>query len=153
MRNAYQTPMRRAILALFGDCPDRHFTAEQVCLVLRERTGEAVGKSTVYRQLSQLCEQGALRRFEDVTADGVSVRVYQASMDARCEDHFHLKCRACGRIQHLECGQTEVLLSHVRAHHRFSVDCGESVLVGLCADCEAEGARKKGVAQDRKSVV
>ena len=148
MRNAYQTPMRRAVLSLFSELPDRHFTAEQVCSALCSRLGEAVGKSTVYRQLSRLCEQGAIRRFEDVTPDGVSVRVYQAALGGSCERHFHLKCRTCGRIQHLECDMTDELTAHVRAHHGFSVDCGESVLYGLCAECEAGRACQKGEDHD-----
>ena len=139
MRSNYQTPARRALLELFSVNPDRHFTAEQVCHRLCGADGGSapIGKSTVYRQLTRLSDQKLLRRFEHTDSDGAVVHVYQYSADTHCDRHFHLKCRLCGRIQHLECDMTAELLSHIRAHHLFSVDCGSSVLLGLCAACEA----------------
>ena len=146
MKTAYQTPARRALIDFFAARPDRQFTAEQICTLLCDtaeriasdegtRRGEFIGKSTVYRQLSQLCEQGRLRRFESRTPDGVAVHVYQYAPDERCERHFHLKCLRCGRLTHLDCDRTAELLSHICAEHHFFVDCGRSMLHGLCVDC------------------
>jgi Fur family ferric uptake transcriptional regulator len=144
VKNAYQTPARRALVDFFASHPDRHFTAEQICTLLCDAgdrpagsspRGEFIGKSTVYRQLSRLCAEGRLRRFEDVSPDGGAVHVYQYVPSEGCEVHFHLKCLRCGRVCHLECGQTDALLAHVRATHGFSVDCGSSILYGLCAAC------------------
>ena len=140
MRSNYQTPARRALLALFKTHADRHFTAEQVldCLSCADGDRPPVGKSTVYRQLNGLCEQKQLRRFEHVTPDGTVVHVYQYCADTRCDRHFHLKCRVCGRIQHLECDMTDELTRHILADHAFAVDCGLSILYGLCAACGAD---------------
>ena len=139
MKSSYQTPARRALLALFAANPDRHFTAEQICALLCDTgsSGASIGKSTVYRQLTRLCEQKKLRRFEDVTPDGDAVHVYQYAADAHCDHHFHLKCLLCGQVFHLECDQTDALLTHVRAAHQFAVDCGSSILYGRCAACQA----------------
>ena len=146
MKATYRTAARRQLVELFSARPDRHFTAEQVCALLcdteeriargdRSRRGEFIGKSTVYRQLSRLCAEGRLRRFEDVAPDGSAVHVYQYLPSEGCEAHFHLKCLRCGRVSHLECGQTDVLLAHIRAAHGFSVDCGSSIMYGLCDRC------------------
>ena len=144
IKTAYQTPARRALTDFFASHPDRHFTAEQICTLLCDtddriaqggRRGEFIGKSTVYRQLSRLCAEGRLRRFEDVAPDGSAVHVYQYLPEQGCAAHFHLKCLACGRVEHLECDQTDALLAHIRADHGFAVDCGSSILYGLCAKC------------------
>lgn len=144
IKATYQTPARRALVDFFASNPDRQFTAEQICTLLcdtddriahRASRGEFIGKSTVYRQLSRLCAEGRLRRFEDVAPDGSAVHVYQYLPDDGCEQHFHLKCLRCGRVSHLACGQTDALLAHIRAAHGFSVDCGSSMLYGLCDRC------------------
>jgi Fur family ferric uptake transcriptional regulator len=146
MKKHYQTPARRALLDFFASRPDRQFTAEQICTLLcdtgdrmtasgSENRREFVGKSTVYRQLSRLVEQGLLRRFEDVTPDGAAVHVYQYRADACCDRHFHLKCTKCGRLEHLSCNQAEGLLEHIRADHGFFVDSAATVLYGCCKHC------------------
>jgi Fur family ferric uptake transcriptional regulator len=140
----YTTPARRALLDFFASRPDRQFTAEQLCTLLCD-TGdrastkgdkkEFLGKSTVYRQLAQLCEEGLLLRFEGVTAGGATVHWYQYRHDALCDGHFHLKCTRCGRLEHLDCEHAQALLAHIQAEHGFSVDCGGSVLLGICNRC------------------
>lgn len=143
-KTAYQTPARRALVDFFSSHPDRHFTAEQICTLLCDTDdriasgtsrGEFIGKSTVYRQLSRLCAEGCLRRFEDIAPDGSAVHVYQYLPSEGCEAHFHLKCLRCGRVCHMECDHTDALLTHIRTAHGFAVDSGSSILYGLCDRC------------------
>ena len=140
MKTPYQTPARRALLSLFSTHPHRQFTAEQVCTLLcqtNEQGTGLLGKSTVYRQLNRLCEQGALLRFEDTDPDGGAVHVYQYVLPEQdCATHFHLKCLRCGKVTHLDCDKTDHLIGHVRASHGLSIDCGTSILYGLCSSCE-----------------
>ena len=145
MKNRYRTPARRALLDFFASRPDRQFTAEQLCTLLCDTDdriasqgggkSEFIGKSTVYRQLSRLCEEGVLRRFEGVTPDGVAVHVYQYCPGVHCDHHLHLKCSHCGRLEHLSCDRVEQLLCHIQSDHGFLVDCAGSVLYGLCKHC------------------
>ena len=144
VKNTYQTPARRALLDFFAANPDRQFTAEQLCTLLCDASdrrgggspkGEFVGKSTVYRQLSRLCTEGLLRRFEDIAPDGSAVHVYQYLPSEGCEQHFHLKCLCCGRVSHLDCTEADALLSHILADHGFAVDRGSSILYGRCTTC------------------
>ena len=146
MKYRYTTPARRALLDFFASRPDRQFTAEQLCTLLcdagdrqsaRENgeQKEFFGKSTVYRQLSRLCEEGLLLRFEGVTPDGAAVHWYQYRQDALCDGHFHLKCTRCGRLEHLDCERSHELISHIRNDHGFSIDCAGTVLLGICKRC------------------
>ncbi len=147
MKNRYRTPARRALLDFFSSRPDRQFTAEQICTLLCDTSDriaapsgadkrEFIGKSTVYRQLSRLCEEGLLRRFEGVTPDGAAVHVYQYGADAHLSRHVHLKCTLCGRLEHLSCERVDGLLDHILADHGFWVDSAASVLYGRCKHCK-----------------
>jgi Fur family ferric uptake transcriptional regulator len=142
MKKLYKTPARQAVLSLFCAHPHRHFTAEQVCTLLckvNEAGTALMGKSTVYRQLSQLCERGQLRRFEDIDSSGGAVHVYQyVAPEQNCAAHFHLKCQRCGRISHLDCTLTDELAAHLHTHHGFAVCLEDSILYGLCADCHVK---------------
>ena len=143
VRNIYKTTARNAVLSLFASNPDRHFSAEQVCVHLCGTDKNGIGKSTVYRQLTKLCEQNKLRRFEGRDFNGGAIHVYQyAEPEHCCEYHFHLKCVNCGKVIHLDCVQAEGLMSHIRSHHDFSVDCGSSILYGICVDCESISSRE-----------
>ncbi len=148
MKKQYTTPARRAVLSLFQSYPHRHFTAEQVCTLVcqtNEQGTALMGKSTVYRQLAQLCESGLLRRFEQTDGAGGAVHTYQyVAPEQDCEAHFHLKCSVCGRVSHLECELTETVAQHLREHHGFVVHCGDSILHGVCLDCQNKRKEKSG---------
>ncbi len=147
MKNSYQTPARRALTALFESYPHRQFTAEQICTLLCETNegGTALkGKSTVYRQLGKLCEQGKLRRFEGRDSSGGAVSLYQyAEPDSVCDTHFHLKCIKCARVFHFDNASSDALLALVADKYGFSVDSGRSMLCGVCAECSEKEKTKK----------
>lgn len=141
MNRSYMTPSRRAVIALFRSHPHRRFTAEQVCTLvcqLNEEGTALLGKSTVYRQLARLCQQGQLTRTTDTDgpSSGGAVHVYQyAAPDGRGESAFRLQCRRCGRITPLDCEQADALVAHLRDHHGFA-PAGDTVLRGVCRDCQ-----------------
>ncbi|MFR0796672.1 MAG: transcriptional repressor [Oscillospiraceae bacterium] len=60
MRNSYHTQQRRALLAFLSAHADEQFTVEQL---LAAMGNEAPGRSTVYRALDRLVEEGTVRRF------------------------------------------------------------------------------------------
>jgi Fur family ferric uptake transcriptional regulator len=108
-----------------------------------------MGKSTVYRQLARLCEGGLLRRFEQTDGAGGAVHTYQyVAPEQDCGAHFHLKCSVCGRVSHLECELTETVAQHLREHHGFVVHCGDSILHGICLDCQNK-RKENGVCSKR----
>lgn len=103
-------------------------TAEEIVSALRSE-GEAVGLTTVYRNLEKLCSSGEVRKFS-----GAGSACYGFTGE-NCHSHFHLKCSSCGKLIHLECDYIEKLSEHVSAHHGFAVDNTKTVLYGTCGDC------------------
>lgn len=112
-------------MGLLGDC-----SAEGVC---------APGRSSVYRMLAVMTEEGEVTKFPAGKGENGFVYQYVGSAH-RCGSHFHLHCLSCGNVMHLECACGDEIGGHLLATHGFSVDRGRSVLYGTCAAC----AKKEG---------
>lgn len=126
----YMTNQKKELLAFLQQYADRHFTVEQI---VEGMGGEKAGKSTVYRQIAKLAEEGTVRRFE--APDSKSF-VYQfAGETGGCDCHFHLKCLKCGRLIHMECAQLTAVQQHIAAEHNFLIGSHRAVLYGECIDC------------------
>jgi Fe2+ or Zn2+ uptake regulation protein len=106
---------------------DRHVTAEEV---LRRASEQLPGVSlpTVYATLDLLTELGEARR---VSVGGPVL------YDPRTNDHVHLRCRICGRVEDLEIDiDTARALKAARATG-FDAEGAELVVKGRCATCAA----------------
>ncbi len=136
-KKSYKTVGKEKMIRFFSEHPDCQFTAEELCRALNG-DGES-GKSSVYRQLSELCRADAVRKFRS-DARGGSVYQYVAT-EGDCRNHFHAKCIRCGVLEHLACGDSSGFASHLLDKHGFSIDCGQSVLYGVCRSCRAELGR------------
>ncbi len=130
----YKTKQRAAVEDFFIRHPNAHFTAEAVYEGLSSE-GTHIGKTTVYRALDKLVEGGAVRRF---SADGLDSACYQhaGGNTEHCTSHFHLRCRVCGTLFHVECAHLAALGEHMLHDHGFSVDYGQTVLYGICKACK-----------------
>ncbi len=104
---------------------------------LLKAEGETVGRTTVYRQLERLCEEGNARRTQ---IDGTSLFCFS---DSVCEEHYHLLCTRCGKLDHLSCARLEELVSHIGQDHGFRVDPSLTTLYGLCAFCARQSKHKE----------
>ena len=134
MANTYQTQGRKKLISFLLAYPDKQFTVDELHLALSQGDDTpARGRSSLYRQLSKLCEEGCVRKYR---ADDQSSYVYQYVGGRDCCHHFHLKCVVCGELTHLDCTVSDDLLSHVADEHGFRIDSGRSILYGLCAACE-----------------
>lgn len=128
----YNTKQRMAILNYIASIGGSHITAAQICKQFEN--GEfPIGRATVYRCLDKLTAEGSIRRY---TTDGISGACYQyiGNSDG-CHNHLHLKCEACGEIQHLECGMLDEIQRHVLEEHTFEVNALKTVLYGTCQKC------------------
>ncbi len=135
MSASYKTAGRTRLLAHLAAHPDRHATADELAAELAASaapTDKPIGKSTLYRQLAELCADGIVRKYR---SDGQSAFVYQYLGTGDCGYHFHLKCVVCGAVTHLDCPLGEELMAHIRSDHRFRVDGGRSILYGCCDGC------------------
>lgn len=126
----YMTSQKRRILDFLIQNQSRHYTVEEIIEALSD--GEhSPGKSTVYRQISSLLNDGVIRRFEAANSDSF---VYQYANGVDCEHHFHLKCSLCGKLIHMECHQLNDVRAHILQKHGFLIG-GNSIIYGICADC------------------
>ena len=133
MKKSYHTNGKRALCDFMAENPDRQFTTEELCQAIHGNTEK---KSSVYRHLSQLCDEAVLRKFR---SEALGCAVYQyVGRGCDCGEHFHAKCLACGAIHHLACSDSLTFAAHLKEDHGFLVDCGRSMLYGLCADCRAK---------------
>lgn len=127
----YKTEGRKRLLKFLIENPDRQLTADEITSELStENCIES--KSSIYRRLSELCEEGSVRKFRSASQSSF---VYQYIGHGDCCHHFHLKCVACGRLVHLDCHLSDELLKHIQNDHHFQVDSGRSILYGFCDGC------------------
>lgn len=133
MKNAaeYKTKQKAALEKAVESSSGAHITVDGLTASL-ERSGTAVGRTTVYRYLERLAKNGTVRKYVQAGESAC----YQYVGDRReCREHFHLKCEQCGRLIHIECGHLEELSRHIEASHGFKVNKLKTVLYGICEDC------------------
>ncbi len=126
-----------------SDCA---YTIEDLCEAMKKDGSLKTipGKSTVYRIMPSLVEEGLVKRFAG--AQGRRF-FYQMVCGARCDSHLHMKCSVCGKLYHMEDEESEALLQSVMQKHRFHVDEGKTILFGKCEKCCEE---KDGQKEDRQ---
>jgi Fur family ferric uptake transcriptional regulator len=134
-KKRYKTAGREALIGFFRRNPDRQFTVEEL---YTEVNAEApTGKSSLYRHLTELCGAEVLRKFHGGEGRGTLYQYIGAECD--CKDHFHQKCTVCGRVSHLDCFASAEFAEHMLREHGFLINCGRSVLYGVCAACMRKG--------------
>ena len=104
----------------------RHVTAEQV---YAELAGElpSLSPATVYSTLDLLDELGFVRRMN--TPRGAIM------YDSRVDDHHHVICRQCGRMQDVDVAIDTRAAERAASAAGFEVGHAQLTLSGLCPDC------------------
>jgi Fe2+ or Zn2+ uptake regulation protein len=107
---------------------DRHVTAEEVLDAVSVRLPNA-SLPTVYSTLEVLEELGMVRR--------LAARSGAALYDPRTDEHQHLVCRNCGRVEDLDVPVDSARALRAARKRGFEPSDAELVVSGLCADCAA----------------
>ena len=131
MRGEYNTKQKQEMTRFLAEHAMQSFSAEELVGSM-EKEGVRVGHTTAYRFLEALCQQRAARKY--LNAQGLA-RYQYLGEDADCDHHFHMMCRQCGDMFHVDCEMVSRLGRHMRAEHGFAIEPRESVLVGLCENC------------------
>ncbi len=130
----YVTEQKKILKKILEESCDSAYTVEELMEKLRDRCGDsAPGKSTVYRLITHLVEDGTVKKFSEDGSRGWS---YQIVMGEHCDCHLHLKCMDCGRLIHLDESVSDELLDRVRTISDFSVNEEATVLFGRCGECK-----------------
>ncbi|SFF22596.1 Fur family transcriptional regulator, peroxide stress response regulator [Paenibacillus catalpae] len=119
------TTQRKAILEAIQDSHD-HPTAADVIERLRDK-GISFAYGTVYNSLRYLSDAGLIRELKL----GEAVSRY----DARMDDHHHIMCKQCGRVEEVLTELPEEWLRKIAAETKFTVQDAHVVLEGVCELC------------------
>ena len=133
-RSKYNTRHRDRILKYLEGMSGVHITASDVCDHFRDQ-GEAIGQSTVYRQLERLVDEGVLNKY-NIDSSSPACFEYTGHGSQTCgEVCFHCKCEKCGKVIHLHCDEIKELKDHMMAEHHFMLDPVRTVYYGICEEC------------------
>ena len=134
MSSTYKTRQKQLILSFLSENIDQQFACEDIAEILKNN-GTPVGKSTVYRYLISLQNEGKVRKF--TSENGKSATFSYIEDKAECSKHLHLRCLSCGEFVHLSCSLMDEISTHLVNDHKFSIDNSKTVLYGLCEKCNS----------------
>lgn len=130
----YNTAQRQELIDFLMENADNQYTIEEIAdeLARSEDAVKSVGKSTIYRLIGQMLEEGIVRR----TVKGNSRQfMYQYSGGVSCSHHLHMKCRECGKILHMNDEESNNLFALLQENSNFTLDIKETLLLGQCEKC------------------
>ncbi|HOP10829.1 MAG TPA: transcriptional repressor [Oscillospiraceae bacterium] len=102
-----------------------HPTPEQVYSCVSARF-PGISKSTVYRNLNILCDDGALLR--------IPVPNAAEHVDHNIDPHYHAVCRECGQIFDIRMPAMD-LIANLPEGGEFEVEDLQIIFTGICANC------------------
>jgi Fur family ferric uptake transcriptional regulator len=124
----YKTQTRKMLLDYLQSHADETLSASIISKALPE-----ISVSAVYRNLAALEKEGLLAAVREA---GGRERYYRFTAAEQCRRHLHLSCKRCGKTFHMNEAETEELVRSIAALDRFAVDRSETVLYGVCEDCQ-----------------
>lgn len=128
----YNTRQRNLVLGCIANSDGEHITADDIVRILQQG-GESVGKSTVYRHLGALAEQGVVRKFNH---DGGSACYQYLPDHTTCSSHYHLKCNSCGELLHADSSLLDDAIAKIWTMYSFKIDNIKTIFYGTCNRCE-----------------
>lgn len=125
------TPQRQTILQAFLKNVDRHLSAEEVYVLVKNKNPE-IGLATVYRTLDILAEIGILQKND--FGDGRSRYEFSRKDE---HHHHHLICLRCGTVSEFDDDLLESLEAVIAKRNQFKVMDHDLKFYGYCHDCQA----------------
>lgn len=145
----YATASRKKIFQFLQSSRDRTVTAADIDEYLKEQDSE-VNITTIYRYLDKLTKEGTVIKY--VAQKGKQAAYQYVEHGHRCEEHLHCKCVRCGRIIHLECAFMNEISEHILKDHGFALQCKNSILYGVCRECQEKGATAGNTTADNTEI-
>ena len=113
----YQTAQKKLLLDFLREHSRQAFTIEELAAALEGRE-HAPGKSTLYRLMPLLVQEGRVKRF----VRGTSRQFLYQMMGESCRTHLHLKCSICGQMVHMGHEESLELVRMIDKKYHFSVN-------------------------------
>ena len=119
-----KTKSVKSILGVFEQSEQAFSSVELI-----ERFKDSMNKTTVYRILERLEDDGVLHSFTG--EDGLTwyAKCQGCTSKQHTDAHPHFQCRKCGKT---ECVDAKIQIPKLSKH---SVDKAEFLLLGTCEDC------------------
>ncbi len=126
----YMTKQRKLLLEYLSAHTDETLSAGQIAEALSD---QGISMSAIYRNLAALEQEGCLKRS---TKAGSQEAYYRYTDREVCQGHLHMSCMRCGKTVHLEEDETEALAHYLAKSEGFALNRADTVLYGICADCQ-----------------
>jgi Fur family transcriptional regulator, peroxide stress response regulator len=104
-----------------------HPTADALYDQVRQRLPR-ISLATVYRNLEFLASQGLVKK--------IQVGGTQKRFDGNTEQHHHIRCINCGKVDDLELGQDNCIDTDICSLSGYKVIGYNLEFTGLCPDCK-----------------
>lgn len=130
-KRIYQTEQRKQLLQFLQENKTKQYTIDEIISHMGKE--HMPGKSTVYRLIKQLVEEGKVKR---CNKNNSRQFVYQLLDGECCHEHFHLQCENCGKLFHLEEEETRQVQYLLHLKENFDIDVGRSLFMGVCSGCK-----------------
>ena len=132
----YVTEQKKILQRILEENKDRAYTVDELVCIMKDSYGnDAPGKSTVYRLMTHLSEEGKVKKF---ARPDTRKAAYQIIIGEHCDCHLHLKCLDCGKLLHLDEEISDKVLCAVMSNSDFSVSEEATVLFGKCGSCKKQ---------------
>ncbi len=128
----YNTIQKKLLADFLRQNHNSSFTIDEIASKI------SVGKSTIYRLMPKLVEDGTVKRF---TKGTTRIFLYQYVNCKECSCHLHMKCMDCGKILHMNDKVTNDLISSIMFDNNFTVDKNHTILFGKCSHCNSLGGK------------
>lgn len=123
------TRPRQAVLDMVRQAHD-HPTAAEV-MERMQVAGQRFAYATVYNSLHYLTTEGLLQELQ--VGDGA------ARYDGRVDEHSHIICTRCKRIDEFESPDREDIVTRAQPYTSYKVLNVSLLFEGLCPDCQSHG--------------
>lgn len=127
MKNNYNTEQRFLIEKYLMSNQDKFVNCQEILEHLKENDVD-IGLTTIYRFLNLLEKNNKVR------TEMINHTKYYQYISNECSNHFHLKCKKCGKIIHLHCEEFENVNKHIMEEHKFKLDYN-TIIYGMCEKC------------------
>ena len=104
-----------------------HPTADEIFLMVRQRLPR-ISLGTVYRNLELLSENGLIQKLDWAGR--------QKRYDGNSENHYHIRCLNCDRVEDVVIAPLSVVEETFRAVTDYEIIGYRLEVLGLCANCK-----------------
>lgn len=113
-----------------------HPTASELYDIVRKRLPR-IGLGTVYRNLELMAENGMILKLE--------VGGTQKRFDATTENHYHIRCSGCGKVDDIDTPVMNELVREAANSTSYEILGHHVEFSGLCPMCQNNSPRTESI--------